>query len=282
MNNASFRHYYNRLTELAIAMFDWQNIPDGFDPRFAELTLFSDGQAVFFKDDALGYLCLQNAMRGDLDVYRVPKSRRAFSVNGYQKQLTENDSVIIFNNYLHTPSKPDITLFAKRLWDFDRTIDVNVTAQKTPILLQCDETERLTVENLYKEYTGNAPVIHGTKGLNPNALKVITTGAPFTAPAIYELRTQIWNEVLTYLGISNINNVKKERMISDEVSRNQGGTVASRYSRLKSRQQACEKINAMFGLNMSCEYSDDFKIISEGVYEQYYRNEEQGGDSNNE
>ena len=51
-------------------------------------------------------------------------------------------------------------------------------------------------------------------------------------------------------------------MITDEVTRNQGGTIASRYSRLESRRQAVEKINAMFGTNIEVNYREDFQQIS--------------------
>ena len=46
-------------------------------------------------------------------------------------------------------------------------------------------------------------------------------------------------------------------MITDEVQRNQGGTIASRYSRLESRRQAAEKINDMFGTNITVSYRED-------------------------
>lgn len=261
MNNSTFRQYYNRLVELSISMFEWKNLPDSVDPRFLELTLFTDGQAVFFEDEVMGFLALQNAMGGGFDVYRIPTNRRAYAVNGYQKQLDENDSVIIYNNYLHTNSMLDVQMFAKRLYNLDRAIDVNANAQKTPILLLCDDSERLTLENMYMQYDGNKPVIKGVKGLNPNAFTVLKTDAPFVADKLYQLKTQIWNEALTYLGISNINITKKERLITDEVTRNQGGTIASRYSRLQSRREACKKINEMFGLDIWCDYREDFQEI---------------------
>lgn len=261
MNNSTFRQYYNRLVELSISMFEWKNLPDSVDPRFLELTLFTDGQAVFFEDEVMGFLALQNAMGGGFDVYRIPTNRRAYAANGYQKQLDENDSVIIYNNYLHTNSMLDVQMFAKRLYNLDRAIDVNANAQKTPILLLCDDSERLTLENMYMQYDGNKPVIKGVKGLNPNAFTVLKTDAPFVADKLYQLKTQIWNEALTYLGISNINITKKERLITDEVTRNQGGTIASRYSRLQARREACKKINEMFGLDIWCDYREDFQEI---------------------
>ena len=228
MNNRTYMLYYNRLTELAISMFEWINLPDTVDARFLELVLFNNGNAVFFKDDVVGHLALPSANRGSLNVYNIPTKRRAYASNGYNKDLSEKDSVLIFNNYLHTDSKNEIEMFAKRLYNLDRIVDVNANAQKTPVLIQCSETERLTMKNLYMQYDGNMPFIWGNTDLNPKGLSVLKTDAPYVADKIYQLKTQIWNEALTYLGISNTNVTKKERMISDEVIRNQGGVIASR------------------------------------------------------
>lgn len=261
LNNASYIQYYDRLTELSISMFEWRNLPDTVDPRFLELTLFANGMAVFFKDEVEGYLALQCAISGPLNVYRIPIRRRAYAVNGYNRELDDKNSVIIYNNMLHKNSMLDVRMFARELYNLDRAISVNANAQKTPILLRCTENERLTVENLYMNYDGNKPVIFGDKGLNPNALSVLKTDAPYVADKLYTLKTQKWNEALTYLGISNVNITKRERLITDEVTRNQGGTIASRYSRLESRRKACDQINKMFGLNVQCDYREDFQEI---------------------
>lgn len=264
-NNIQYNRYVDRLTELSISMFEWENLPETVDWRFMELNLFKDGQVVFFRDEVIGELCLQCAIGGPLSVYGIPMNRRAYSVNGYQKQLDDTNSVIIYNNMIHTNNMTDVLIFAKRLYNLDRIIDVNANAQKTPILLQGSETQRLVLKNLYKEYDGNAPVIFGDKNLDLNSLKVLKTDAPYVADQIYQLKTEIWNEALTYLGISNSNITKKERMLRDEVIRNQGGVIASRYSRLESRRQACEKINDMFGLNIWCNYREDYREADDEV-----------------
>ena len=273
LNNYSFKQYYNRLTELSVSMFEWKNVPDTIDIRFLELALFGDGLAVFFYDDVLGYLALRCAIGGQMNVYRIPTKRRAYAANGYNKNLDESNSVIIFNNYLHTNSMLDVELFARRLYNLDRAIDVNANAQKTPILVQCDENQRLTLKNIYMKYDGNEPVIFGDKNLNPNSIKVLQTGAPYVADKLYQLKTQIWNEALTFLGISNINVTKKERLITDEVTRNQGGTMASRYSRLEARRQACDEINRKFGLNISCDYREDTRL-SDDILQDSVKEEE--------
>lgn len=259
LNNKTYLHYYNRLTEIAISMFEWKNLPPSIDPRFLELTLYQDGMCVFFKDEVLGELALQCMIGGKLDVYRIPTVRRAFATNGYNKKLDEKNSVIIFNNYLHTNTMWDIEMYAKRLYEITRTVDVNVKAQKTPTLIQCDENQRLTMINLYEQYDGNEPYIFGNKSLDTNGIKVFKTDAPYVSDKLNDLKFQIWNEALTFLGISNTNVVKKERMISDEVTRNMGGIIASRYSRLQSRREAADKINAMFGLNIEVNYRPDYR-----------------------
>jgi hypothetical protein len=240
-------------------MFEWKNVPDTIDVRYLELALFGDGMAVFFKDEVLGYLALRCAIGGQLNVYRIPTMRRAYAANGYQKQLDETNSVIIFNNYLHINSMIEVEMYARRLYNLDRAIDVNANAQKTPVLITCEEQQRQTLKNVYMKYEGNQPVIFGGKNITPDSLKVLSTQAPYVADKLYILKTQIWNEALTYLGISNTNTTKKERMISDEVEKNAGGVVASRYSRLEMRKKACKEINKMFGLNMDVVYREDLE-----------------------
>jgi hypothetical protein len=260
-NQRTYLQYVNRLTELSISMYDWKNLPDTIDARFLELALFNDGMAVFFKDEVMGYLGLQVMIGGALDVYRIPITRTAFAQNGYQMKLDQSNSVIIFNNMLHTNSILDVQEMSKRLYEIQRTIDVNVIQQKTPKIITCTENQRLVMKNLYAQYMGNEPFIFGDKNLDLSGIKTLDTTSPYVADKLYELKTQYWNEALTYLGISNVNTVKKERMITDEVQRNLGGTIASRYSRLFMRQQACEQINKMFGLNISVDYREDMQVL---------------------
>lgn len=279
-NMTVYNSYLDRLTELSIAMFEWKNLPDTVDARYLEKTLFLEGKAIFFYDKAIGYLALQMAEQGNYNVYGIPTQRRAIGYNGYQVDLKESESVIIFNNMLHTPSMRDCQIYSVRLADLDRTIDVNARAQKTPILLKCKEQERLSLLNLYKEYDGNQPVIFGDKGLNTDSIQTIDTGAPYIADKLYELKTNIWNEVLTYLGISNVSINKKERLITDEVQRAQGGTIASRYSRLDMRKNACDEINRKFGLNISVDFRQDLNGAS--IDDKSGENKPKEGGNNNE
>lgn len=272
-NNANYNMYLDRLRELSLAMFEYKNLPKTVNERYIELNLFSGGRAVYFHDsDLLKWkgedtpngidLCLSCSTRGQFDVYGDPTIRRAYSrYSPYNRELDETNSVIIWNNYLHTNSERDIKIYAIRLWNLDRIIDINANAQKTPVLIKGTEQQMLTLKNVYMKYDGNEPVLFADKNLDLNGFGVLSTNAPYVADKIYELKTQIWNEALTYLGISNINIQKKERLITDEVTRDQGGVIASRYSRLETRRACFEKVNDMFGTDIEVNYREDFQSL---------------------
>lgn len=249
-NKRTWNNYTYRLFEMAMSRGHWSNMPKTIDLRYLEQTLITQGACVFFKDDVLGYLCLPVVLNGKLDVYGNPYDFMAISDTGYNKKLDVNSGVIIYNNYLRMPNIAEIRYYADRLYEYDRIIDVNVKAQKTPVLIKCDKNEMLSMENVYQKYEGNQPVIYGKKSLNDDNITVLKTDAPYVADKVYALKRNIWNEALTQLGIPNTDTTKRERMIKDEVISSQGAVIATRNSPEKMRQLACDKINEMFGLDI--------------------------------
>lgn len=264
-NEFAAQYYLARLTELGITMFEWKNLPDPIDWRFIEYMLYFNGQVLYSHDDELGEdIVTQCALSGKLDFYRNPEDRQAYADNGYHRMLNNKNSVIIWNNVLRMPCYPAMMFYARKLWEIDRTIDINIKAQKTPIMVLANEDERLALKNVYMQYDGNQPFIFGSKQLGLNeAIQALKTDAPYLADKLYELKNQIWNEALTYLGISNLNVQKKERLISDEAIRSQGGTMASRQSRLETRREAVEKINKMFGTKIEVNYREDYRELDD-------------------
>ena len=276
-NAIAEQYYLSRLSELAMSMFKWKNMPDSIDTRFLEYTLFYEGAAVFFKDNDLTkrnmndldrgedgtYLALQVVLGGDLNVYRIPNNRKAYAVNTYNRQLDADNSVIVWNNMLRLPEYGRMMFYANKLYQIDRAIDVNVKGQRFPIAILCDETQRLTMKNVYKQYDGNEPFIFGDKNLDLSGIQVINTGSPYVADKLQQLKNNIWSEAMMCLGIPNSPSEKKERLVANEAKVSQGGTLASRSSRLEMRKMACDEINRMFGLNVDVEYNQDLDMTTE-------------------
>lgn len=257
----TFDQYLDLFTEIAISSFEWTGVPSTVDVRFIEVGLYENKAMLYFNDDVLGNLCLPVMLGGQLDVYNIPLYRRAYASNGYQRNCTRDDSVIIWDNMTHWCCKDMMSIYAKRLAELDASIDINCKAQRTPILIKSTEQQQLALQNAYMQYNGNQPVIFASDDFmegDGSSFGVFTTGAPYVADKLYELKVNLWNEALTYLGVTNISIQKKERMIKDEVLRLQGGVMANRYSREFARQQACEQINRMFGTHISCHFRDVF------------------------
>lgn len=259
INKINYYDYFQRLLEMSMSVFEWGGLPSSIDVRYLEMSLFYDGKVVFFFDEELGlYQCMRTMIGGTLSNYNIPNIREAYAPNGYRRKLDEKNSVLIFNNFTHTPSTAWCLDYARRLTNIDRTIDVNVNAQKTPLLILCSERQKMTMKQLYAKYEGNEPVIYGYDKLNTDGIKSVNTSAPYLCDRLFALKTDIWNEALTYIGVPNESENKKERLIVDEVKRSQGGVLASGYCKLEARRQACEQINEMFGLDITCNYRAGF------------------------
>lgn len=278
LNNYTFDYYYNRLVNLALSRFDWKGLPETVDVRFLEQSLLFSGQAIFVNDVVVGIHGLKMLPKGPFDVYGRPINRNAYGYNGVNIHCTPEDSVLVYNDMMRKPCWSYLKMFAHRLYNYDRICDVNVNAQKTPVLILCNENERLTAQNVYMKYDGNQPVIMGNKNFNPEMLRVLKTDAPFVADKINELKNRVWNEALTYLGIYNVE-LKAANVTEIEVRRAQGGTIASRFSPLAMRMAACDELNQKWGLDASCSYRDpnDFEdpLTLQGGMNEYVHNRSQ-------
>ncbi len=257
MNQISYEYYLNLFLEIALSRVKYEGLPNTVDARFLELQLITNGSALYFNDEVIGDLCLANMSGGKWDVYNTPIDRTAYAANGYQKKLDASNSVLMFNNMLRTPDLVGLRLFATRLSQLDRIIDVNVSAQKTPVVICASEQQRLSMLQLYKKYEGNEPFIFGNKNLNLDDVKTLNTEAPYVADKIQRLKCNIYNDCLSSLGVTNAAVNKAERVNAAEISAGMGGTFAIRNSLMNARKQAVEQINRMFERNITVEWNND-------------------------
>lgn len=257
MNVATYDDIFSQLKEIALNVYRWENVPESIDIRFLELCLFNRGYAVYFNDEILGNLALNCTIGGALNVYNIPINRTAYASNGYKRFLTANDSIIIYNNYMHRATYPTIDMYAKRLTQIKRAIDVNITQQKVPKIIQCSRQQQLTVQNMYEQVDNNEPVIILDESTDLKAIGVLDNTAPYVADKLNLLYKDLWNQALTFLGIENSNADKKERLVSDEVGSNYGNVEAQRNVMLNSRKQAVKEINNMFGTEIAVSFNSD-------------------------
>lgn len=258
-NQATYADYMNRLKKVATSIFEWVNLPDSMNARYLEETLFYYGMAALLKDENYGFINTRCASNGVINIYGLPTSLNCFSFDfsrskklytGVNLNSDEDDTcILVMNNWDRIPTVATIQLFAYRLYEAETTALTNIRAQKTPILITVDETQRLMMENMYSQYEGNRPVIFGDKKqLQDGVIKAIKTDAPFIADKVMDYKKEIWNEALTYLGINNIMINKKERLITDEANSNNELINMNLQSFLVPRIEACKQFNKKYGL----------------------------------
>lgn len=238
---------------LAINRFTWENLPPGLTSEQLEFLLIHHGQLMCFSDKYYGTLILPCMGTSDINVYGLHTEYRVMGENGkYNKTINIENGVLIRNNPLGTSDIPTLEIFAKRIDDIEMTQDVNLFQQSMPKLILADEESRLTAKNIIDKINKFKFVIFGKRTLvnNISTSDVLDTSSPFILDKLQQQKMDLKNELLTYLGINNNNNIKKERMLVDEVNANNEYTAINLDLMYDLREKACNEINEKFGLNI--------------------------------
>ena len=257
MNSFTYNDYLERMKKICLSMFEWQNLPDTMNARYLEMCLYYKGQAALLKDDTYGFINTQAADSGYINIYGLPTLLNCWSYSyNSQRNLyvpdsddTEQDScILVMNTFERVPTCATIELFAKRLAEAQRTIDINLAAQRTPCLVLTDKNQEFTLRQMYAQYEGNSPVIYANKDqLNPEAIKTIDTQAPYVIDKLMGYKREIWNEFLSFIGVSNLSE-KRECLVTAETDSNNELVNLNMQSYLVPRQKACDEFNKLFGL----------------------------------
>ena len=254
---------YTKYKNICLSLFEWENVPENININFIEECLYNYGKAMFVYDDTLGYIIVPCVASNEYNFQNEPLYYRAIAQN-YNKQFKKEDVIIIRNNPLELPSDNTILNYSYKISSASVIASINVDAQKTPILILCDDKDLLTLKNIYQQYAGNEPVIFGDKNLNMDSVRVLKTDAPYVADKILDYKHQLRNELLTSLGINNSNTDKKERLISSEVDSNNMEVLINKHVMLNERLKACKLINKKFGLNLNVKFTlEDYNILNE-------------------
>lgn len=257
-NDKSYVEIYNRMKNICLNVIKYTDMPDGVDVRYLEKMLFENGYCFFFPDEVLGrYLTLGGVFRAEYDVYGNWMNYTAVSFNGgYRRELNASNSVIIYNNYTRTNTQSQIELMAWRIWNILRTIDTNVSQQKSLKLLKTTEQGRLTNQNVLMKLEGNEIYALVNDGFNMEDVTIDFT-VPYVSDKLANLLKYFWNDFLTYIGVVSHNSDKKERENAIEAMGSMGATEMERNSMLDARRSAIERVNKLFGLNIKVSYNSE-------------------------
>lgn len=279
-NFKTYEMYKRQLLTLAENVFEFKNMPEFIDTAYLNKQLLRKGAIAFFKDEVMGLLALPYVNIGNLDVYGRPNKIQVMASNGYNRTLNRDEFIIMYDNNGRYPLWLDILQYAERLALATRTIDINISQQKTPRFWKTTTEKEKSIKDIVNNVDGFENIVLAYKDIDLDDTTLVLEPAPYVADKIGLDKDKIYNEFLRLIGIANLSYQKKERNIKDEISAMQGGTVASRYSRFEPRQKAIDLINEKFGTEIEVQYYDGIPTTAKEL-EEFTDNEDfedEGGD----
>lgn len=251
-------HFYYKILNLYLVRFKYTGLPDYIPPQFMERVLFYRGVGAFIYDDVVDkFAFMRTALTGLPDIYDIPEIRQVYTANGYIEDYSKWDSVLVWDNPSALPWCYTAAMYADRLATAMKTIDTNLFAQRTPVVLACTVDERLTYESISDQYEAYVPIIRVDDTVDLDRIKTLKLDAPYVVDKIYAYMNTLWSQVLTDLGYESNPIDKKERLISQEVQGNNGETEGERHVALDMRRRAFDAINKVFGLNVQVEFNTE-------------------------
>ena len=238
-NERTYIDYLERFKKIALSMFEWVNLPESMDERFLESCLYYFGEAALLKDENLGFINTQCCSNGQINIYGLPTSLHCYSF-GYNEdrklytgdnseQAQKDSCILVLNSRQINPmaTKNTIELMAQRMCEAERSCDVNIKSIKTPLVLTVPDTQRLTVENAYNQYSGNMPFILGVKDqFDESKFKAINTGAPYIGDKLIAYKKEIWNEKSTVANRTQIPIDEDIQTISEDVELSKSSVIS--------------------------------------------------------
>ena len=264
-NYLTYQMYLRQLLTLAENVFEFENLPEFIDVSYLNKQLLRKGSVAFFKDEVMGVIALPYTNMGKLDVYGRPTTIQVIARNGYTRTLKQGEFVIMYDNNGRYPLLMDIYQNAERIAMCKRVIDINISQQRTPRVWITKTDKKRSVEDLLNQIDGNAERVLTYDNINLDDIQAICEPAPFVADSIDLHLEKEWAEFFRLIGVANLVEQKKERLIQDEMTASLGGTIASRYSRFEPRKRAIEEINKKWGLNIKVRYYDGIPTTEKEV-----------------
>ena len=255
-NFKTYNMYFRQMLTLAENVFEFKNLPEFIDVSFLNKTLLRQGSIAFFKDEVLGLIALPYTTIGRNDVYDRPTTIQVEGKNGYIRRLKQDEYVIMYDNNGRYPLYLDICQMAERISLCVRTEDVNMLHQRTPRVWKTSKDKELSLKEAINEIDSMQENVISYDSLDIEDMNVVLAPAPYVTDKVDQHIKELWAEFFRLIGVANLQEQKRERVIIDEMIASQGGTIASRFSRFEPRKHAIEKINSKFNTDIQVQYYD--------------------------
>lgn len=241
----------------SLTMFEWKNLPDTLPAVEIEKQLQTNGYSIIAKVEGNVY-AFQGGFSGQ-DPYNQPTKAIVNNPSlNYNGTFTINDDCVIIKNddmqqgLIHIYNKYGTLLIENQITmlmtDYNYRIPFTISSKD-------DTTTQSAREYLQKIVDGSLGVIGEAKLFD--ALKVTPTNnkGVNSFADLYGYQQFIEAQLNNTIGLATNNNMKRERLTTNEIEVNKNASYPLIDNMLRNRKQAVEKINKMFDLDINVEFS---------------------------
>jgi len=275
---ANVKDYIRYMFNRSFAMFEYSGLPDTIPAIELEKILQIGGFGIWAKVNEELYV-FSGGLGGEQDVYYRPTIATVNNpaLNISKNFIIDKDCIImpsdsmfcglfpLFNRYCALLNENDISML---LYDVNKRASFILCAQDD----NTADNARDYLANLYKGEQGVITDKNIVGAFSANAVQQNAQGIKDLIEYQQYLKASLYNEI----GLNSNFNMKRERLNTSEVEMNSGNLYPLVDDMLNSRQKALEKINTMFGTNISVEFASSWKMRATD-FEQAATQEQESG-----
>lgn len=254
----NYRYYFNKLLSVFKHTF-----PENWDKNYVLYSLYGWGFFAVVNTDKFGIIPQACGISGYNVMYQPTHCQIANPLlRGILNPKIGVECELVKLQYDYTPPIDIVATFADMRTLAMQTTDVNLLnshlsyifgaknkAQAETFKKMCDDIYRgepstFLDSRMFNETSGKIELPFAFQNVAQNYIADKTLSALDKIDALFN----------TTIGIPNANLSKKERMIADEVNANNVDTYTMAAMWLENLQESYEKVNAMFGTNLSVEW----------------------------
>lgn len=250
-----------------LSMFDWDGLPGTLPAVELEKLLQLNGFAVIAKYQ--GDLYAFNAGFKGQNVYNRPThaiiSNPALNFNATLE--LDKDCVLIKNDDMQKGLTSVYDKYGQMLIENEITMLINDYNKRIPFTISASDDSTIASAKAYlqKIIDGSIGVIGENKLFKSLNINQASTTSVTDFADLYGYHQFLTAELNNLIGLATNNNMKRERLTTNEIEVNKNASYPFTDNMLRNRQTAVDKINKMFGTDIKVEYSSIWGSTNEGI-----------------
>ena len=267
----SLRESYIRyMLGQTVEMFEYDGLPDTVPAKEIEILHQINGSCTWVKVKDKLYV-FYAGLGGVLNEYYHPT--RAVISNPYLNYNADleidKECVVTFNDKMRFGLLPMFQKYASLLSEIDISLKFVSINSRIPYLVNAnDDNTKQSVEKVFQDIAnGEFKCILNTRLLDKNGMFTAEFGnrSQSNIKDLIELRQYIKSSWYMELGIQSNYNMKRESLNSSETTMDESVLLPLIDDMLEERKIGLEKVNAMFGTNITVKLSSSWEKIREEI-----------------